>query len=178
MAKMWPIMVNVLYIWVVFCWSNLSDHFIQLIFSITMSLLSFHLSTCCFCCSIPKLYLTLCNPMDCSTPGLLVLHYLPQFAQTHVHPITSASVAPFSSCPQAFPAPGFFPMSRLFASSDQSIGASTSASVLPMNTQCGKVMSLLLNTLSRLVTDFLPRSKCLLISWLQSQSAVILETKK
>ena len=41
----------------------------------------------------------------------------------------------------------------------------------------GKVMSLLLNMLSRLVITFLPRSKCLLISWLQSQSAVILEPK-
>ena len=42
----------------------------------------------------------------------------------------------------------------------------------------GKVMSLLLNMLSRLVIAFLPRSKCLLISWLQSLSAVILEPKK
>ena len=42
----------------------------------------------------------------------------------------------------------------------------------------GKVMSLLLNMLSRLVITFLPRSKRLLISWLQSTSAVILEPKK
>ena len=42
----------------------------------------------------------------------------------------------------------------------------------------GKVMSLLFNTLSRLVIAFLPRSKCLLILWLQSPSAVILEPKK
>ena len=42
----------------------------------------------------------------------------------------------------------------------------------------GKVMSLLFNILSRLVIAFLPRSKCLLISWLQSPSAVILEPKK
>ena len=42
----------------------------------------------------------------------------------------------------------------------------------------GKVMSLLLNVLSRLVITFLPRSKGLLISWLQSPSAVILEPKK
>ena len=42
-------------------------------------------------------------------------------------------------------------------------------------TLVGKVMSLLLNILSRLVITFLPRSKCLLISWLQSPSAVILE---
>ena len=41
-----------------------------------------------------------------------------------------------------------------------------------------KVMSLLFNLLSRLVITFLPRSKCILILWLQSQSAVILEPKK
>ena len=45
-------------------------------------------------------------------------------------------------------------------------------------TYVGKVMSLLFNMLSRLVIAFLPRSKCLLISWLQSPSAVILEPKK
>ena len=42
----------------------------------------------------------------------------------------------------------------------------------------GRVMSLLFNMLSRLVIAFLPRSKCLLISWLQSPSAVILEPRK
>ena len=45
-------------------------------------------------------------------------------------------------------------------------------------TLVGKLMSLLLNMLSRLVITFLPRSKCLLISWLQSRSAVILEPRK
>ena len=42
----------------------------------------------------------------------------------------------------------------------------------------GKIMTLLFNVLSRFVVDFLPRSKRLLISWLQSPSAVILEPKK
>ena len=42
----------------------------------------------------------------------------------------------------------------------------------------GKVISLLFNMLSRLVITFFPRSKCLLISWLQSPSAVILEPQK
>ena len=42
----------------------------------------------------------------------------------------------------------------------------------------GKVMSLLFSMLSRLIIVFLPRSKCLLISWLQSPSAVILEPQK
>ena len=48
---------------------------------------------------------------------------------------------------------------------------------LTRRTFVGKVMSLLFNMLSRLVITFLPRSKCLLISWLQSPSAVILEPK-
>ena len=50
--------------------------------------------------------------------------------------------------------------------------------VLTRRTFVGKVMSLLFNMLSRLVITFLPRSKRLLISWLQSPSAVILEPPK
>ena len=49
------------------------------------------------------------------------------------HPTISSSVIPFSSCLQSFPASGSFLMRRLFASSGQRIGASASASVLPMN---------------------------------------------
>ena len=49
---------------------------------------------------------------------------------------------------------------------------------LARQTFAGKVISLLLNMLSRFVIAFLPRSKCLLISWLQSPSAVILEPRK
>ena len=49
---------------------------------------------------------------------------------------------------------------------------------LTRQTFVGKVMSLLLNMLSRLVITFLPRSKCLLVSWLQSPSTVILEPRK
>ena len=49
---------------------------------------------------------------------------------------------------------------------------------LTRRTFVGKVMSLLFNMLSRLVIAFLPKSKCLLISWLQSPSSVILEPKK
>ena len=47
----------------------------------------------------------------------------------------SSSAAPFSSCPQSFPASGSFPMSWLLASCGESIGASASATVLPMNIQ-------------------------------------------
>ena len=51
------------------------------------------------------------------------------------HPTISSSVVLFSSYLQSFPASGSFPMSQFFASDGQSIGASTSASVLPMNIQ-------------------------------------------
>ena len=51
------------------------------------------------------------------------------------HPTISSFVVPFSSCLQSFPASGPFLMSWLFASGDQSIGASASASVLPVNVQ-------------------------------------------
>ena len=49
------------------------------------------------------------------------------------HPAISSSVVPFSSCPQSFPASGSFPMSQFFESGGQIIGASASASVLPVN---------------------------------------------
>ena len=49
---------------------------------------------------------------------------------------------------------------------------------LTIQTFVGKVLSLLFNMLSRFIIAFLPRSKCLLISWLQSLSTVILEPKK
>ena len=81
---------------------------------------------------------TLCNPMDCSMPGFPVHHQLPELAQTHVHQVSDAiqpilaSVVPFSSCLQSFPASGPFPVNQFFTSGGQSIGASASASVLPM----------------------------------------------
>ena len=83
---------------------------------------------------------TLCDPMDCGTPGLPVHQQLPELAQTPpssqwCHPTTSSSVVPFSSCLQSFSASGSFLMSQLFASGGQNIGASASASALPMNIQ-------------------------------------------
>ena len=86
--------------------------------------------------------LTLCNPMDCSTPGFPVHHQLPELTQTHVHQVGDA-IQPsylllsvlFSSCPESFPASGSFPMSQFFTSGGQSIGVSASASVLAMNIQ-------------------------------------------
>ena len=46
---------------------------------------------CCYCfCSVAKSCLTLCYPMDCNIPGFPVLHYLPEFVQTHVHWVSDA----------------------------------------------------------------------------------------
>ena len=81
---------------------------------------------------------TLSNPMDCSMSGFPVHHQLPELAQTHVHWVSNAILSPvilFSSCHQSFPTSGSFQMSQFFASGGQSIGASASASVLPMNIQ-------------------------------------------
>ena len=55
------------------------------------------------------------------------------------YPTISSSAAPFSSCCQSFPASGSFPMSWLFASGSQNIGASASPSVLPMRPSCRPV---------------------------------------
>ena len=88
--------------------------------------------------SVAQLRPTLCDAMNQSMPGLPVHHQLPEFIQTHVHWVggtISSSVGPFSSCLQFFPASGSFLMRWLFASGAQSIGASASTSVLPMNTQ-------------------------------------------
>ena len=188
--------------------------------------------------------LNLCNPMDCNMPGFPSPLPTPGACSNSCplsqwcHPNFSSSVVPFSSCLQSFPSSGSLPMSQFFTSGGQSIGASASTSVLPMNIQywfllgltslilqskglfksllqhysskasvlqhpgfsmvqlshphmttrktidltiqsfVGKVMSLLFNMLSRLVIALLSRSKRLLISWLQSPSAVILEPPK
>ena len=91
--------------------------------------------------SVAQSCLTLCKLMNCSTPGLLVHHQLPEFTQTHVHQVSDAIQpshplsSPSSPCPQSLPASGSFPMTQLFAWGGQSIGVSASASVLPKNTQ-------------------------------------------
>ena len=75
--------------------------------------------------SVTQSRLTLCDPMDCSTPGLSVHHHLLELAQTCSNSCTSrrwcqptilSSVAPFSSCLQSFPASGSFLMSQFFTS--------------------------------------------------------------
>ena len=49
-----------------------------------LSYISYMYYNCCYC-SVTKSCLTLCDPMDCSMPGFLVLHCLPDSAQIHVH---------------------------------------------------------------------------------------------
>ena len=76
--------------------------------------------------------------MDCNTPAFSVLHYLPEFVkfmpiEQSCYLTISSSVTLFSFCLSSFPASGSFPMSWLFTSGGQSIGASASASVLSMN---------------------------------------------
>ena len=66
------------------------------------------------------------NPGACSNSCPLSQWY---------YPIISSSIIPFSSCLQSFPAWWYFPVSQLFASGGQSIGASASASVIPINIQ-------------------------------------------
>ena len=82
---------------------------------------------------------TLWDLVDCSTPGFPVLHYLLEFAQTHVHWVGDAiqqSHPLLSPSPPAFSLSQPFPMSQLFVhQGGQTIGASASASVLPMNNQ-------------------------------------------
>ena len=144
--------------------------------------------------------------MDCSTPGLHVHHQLPEFTQTHVHWVSDESNHLILCCPLLLP-PSIFPSIRVFSKESVlrnrwpeywsfSIRPSEECSAffivqlshphidywkktiaLTRRTFVGKVMSLLFNML-RLVTAFLPRSKCLLVSWLQSPSPVIFEPKK
>ena len=91
--------------------------------------------TCC--CSVAKLCPTLCDPMDCSTPGFPVLHYLPEFAQTHVHSVSLLPNHLLLYRPLLL-LPSIFPSIRVFSNESaggQNIGASASASALPMNIQ-------------------------------------------
>ena len=90
------------------------------------------------CCPVAKSCLTFYDTMDCSMLGFPVLHYLPEFAQVHVHWINDTSnhlifCHLLRLLPSIFPRSGSFPMSQLFTSGGQSIGVSASASVLPMN---------------------------------------------
>jgi len=96
---------------------------------------------CLCCCSVTMSFLILCSPMNCNTTSFPVLYYLPEFAQIHIPWVSDAiltisfSAILYSSCTLSSQASGSFPVSQVFASGGQCIGASASASVLPMNIQ-------------------------------------------
>ena len=95
---------------------------------------------CCYCCSVTKSCPT-ATPWTATCQGFPVLHYLPEFAQTHVHWVSDAiqpshpSFITSSPLLQSFPTSGSFPVSQHFASGSLSIGAWVSVSVIPMNIQ-------------------------------------------
>ena len=189
--------------------------------------------------SVTRSCLTLCNPVEVSTPGFPVHQQLPKLAQTHVHQAGDA-IQHLILCHPLLLLPSIFHRNKVFSS--ESVLCirwpkywSFSFSISPSNeyswlislridwldllavqgtlksllqhhssrasilqhsaffivqlshpcmitgktialtrwTLVGKILSLLFNMLSRLVITFLPRSKCLFISWLQSPSAVI-----
>ena len=82
---------------------------------------------------------TLCNPVDCSTPGLPVHHQLLEVTQTQVHWVGDAIhlilCHPLLLHPQSFPASGSFQINQFFILGGQSIGDSASVAVFPMNIQ-------------------------------------------
>ena len=90
--------------------------------------------------SVTQLCPTLCDPMNCSTPGLPVHHQLPGFTQTHVHRVGMPSshlilCRPLLLLPPMPPSIRVLSMSQLFAWGGQSTGVSALASFLQMNTQ-------------------------------------------
>ena len=94
----------------------------------------------CCCSSVIKLYPTLCNPMDCSTPGSPVLHHLREFAENS-SPLSVMVLNHCVLCHSLLLLPSVFPSIKVFSNESdpwircQSIGASASGSVLPVNTQ-------------------------------------------
>ena len=92
------------------------------------------------CCSVTQSYPTLGDPMVCSTPGLPVHHQLLEIAQTQVPRVCDAIhilvlCRPLLLLPSIFPNIRVFSNGQSFTSGGQSIGASASATVLPMNIQ-------------------------------------------
>ena len=112
------------------------------------------------CCSVARSCPTLLDPMDCSLPSFPVLHHSQKLAQTHVSWVSDAIHPPHPLLPASSPAfylshHQSFPMSWLFASGDQNIVASASASVLPMNSQgcLTGLFTLLCKELSRVFSN-------------------------
>ena len=70
---------------------------------------------CCCCCSVTKSYPALCEPMKYSTPGFPVLHYLSEFAQTHVHWVGEMPTNYPIFCHPLLLLPSIFPSIRVFS---------------------------------------------------------------
>ena len=110
-------------------------------------------------------------PCPSPTPGV---HPNPCPLSRWCNPTISFSVIPFSSCPQSFPASGSFQMSQLFASGGQSIGASASTSILPMNIRDWSPLgwtgwiSLQSKGLSRVFSNTIVQINSLVLSFLHS----------
>ena len=90
--------------------------------------------------SVTQSCLTLCDQMNCSTPGLPVLHQLPEFTQTHIHRASDGIQPSHPLLSPSPPAPNpsqhqSFPMNQLFAGGSQSTGVSALASFLPQKSQ-------------------------------------------
>ena len=90
--------------------------------------------------SVTQLCPTLCNPMNCSMPGLPVHRQLPEFTQTHIHQVSDAIQPSYPLLSPSPPAPNPSQHQSLFhwfnfTWGGQSIGVSASASFLPKNTQ-------------------------------------------
>ena len=101
-------------------------------------------SSACYCCSVAKLCLTLCDPVDCSTPGFPVPSPAPTACSNSCHELVMPSnrfilCHPLLLLPSIFSSIRVFYRSWLLVSGGQSIGASASASVLPMNFQDGLI---------------------------------------
>ena len=74
-----------------------------------------HFFSCSFqFSSVTQSYLTLCDPVDCSTPGFPVHHQFPELAQTHVHRVSDA-IGPSLLCHPLLLLPSLFPNTRLFS---------------------------------------------------------------
>ena len=99
-----------------------------------------------YCCLVTQLCLTLCDPIDCSMPGLPVPQHLPKFAQIHVHCIGDAVQPSYPLMPSSsalnLSQHQRLSMSHLCTSDNQNTGASASASVLSVNIQSWSPLSL------------------------------------
>ena len=140
------------------------------------------------CCSVTKLWLTLCNSMDCSTFPGMCSNSCP-LSQWYYLTISSSAIS-VSFCLQSVPTSGSFPVSQLFASGGQSIRASASESVLPVNIQdwfslgLTGLMSLLSKRLSRVFSSttvqkhlFFGAQPCFPRVFVPQKSCLILDDK-